>query len=1046
MYFRSLLLVVCLMVIGVASRAQSQTPFYVVSQDDFYQEVTNAAALERPLIDNSLRKTGAGILTLQNPRMIRADLNVLQGGVAVSLTNTFTAPALPLALQQKAAFWVDANTNVVADGGGVVSRWHDVREASVDGPYSYMMATNAEVARQPTVVSDAGLGGKKYLDFGTWGDVNTNVNSRWLFWADANGLSKTLLLRSVFIVFGSHNGYTSAGGGIMLIQNSTILPEPTAPFAGGSDRLWIDSVNVLADDGLNYLDRQMRSGKTIQIKDKAYHLIECATLQPASANTFAKDRIYPGYSGGSRICEGLFFTTELTDAERLQVQDYLWHKWFSRSGESSLGTVELANASTLDVAADGDDLEVTVAGNGAVSKSGTGTLALMNGGTDAFDGTVQLLDGDLLVGGEPFLFELEEGGQTLYAQDIHVSRSAAAAGTVVKTGSGQLAVASVHPSITQISVTDGTLRLATPRVADAVQVADGVVNEHSLEAFDPGGTVNYINYTPFGAPVTTVNGWRFDRTAYTISGGFLIGVAFEDPRAGSLIGEGLVPDGNTVLYINRGLVETDFTVPAAGLYRLSFHAGARGGNPNRHVEVQIDGVTIRTIITPSTAFWKHEIVLPHLTAGAHTIGFNGIGTTLTEFGRVAFVDDIRISTVRPSAEAPLLATVADASFEMPLSLMESGTIVINEPAGTGWTFSGLAGLGRIQSLNSSSRKMPMTVPEGTGAAFLPITGSIRQDVTFPTSGVYRLTFSTAARLGLINHSYDVLLGGELVSSITTTDGAFRQVELILPPVTTGAVLELAFVGTGAANQISLIDDVRIERVAEDLAVDALKNGGFELLTTVDPLVTTNWVCTLYAGIFANGNPWSESVPYGSYFGYMAMTHSFSQTVTFAESGNYALRFLTKTRDAYAPAEYHDFEVTVDGEQVAHIYNMGDDLREYEVPLPPVTAGVPVGLTFKGVQTYTPNGTVSIFDQISIVPVSAARTRESVAGRFPETTALEIAAGAELVLDFEGQIKVADVTYDGHTVSGVISAATHSEFVSGTGSIVSPAKGTIILLR
>ena len=401
-------LLLCGVVVGAVLGTQAQTPFYAVSQDEFYQTVTNAAVLERPLIDNALRKTGSGTLALQNPRMTRAVLDVREGGVAVSLTNAFALPTLPAALQQKVSFWVDANTNVVEAGGKVV-RWHDVREASLDGPLQYMVATNAEVARQPTCVSDAALGGKKYLDFGYWGHQDTNVNSRWLFWAGTNGLERTLDLRSVFIVFGSHNGNT-AGGGIMLIQNSTILPAPTAPFAGGSSSLWINSPNVIADDGINYLDRQMRDGHTIQIFDKAYHMVECLTLQNAKANTFAKDRIYPGYSGGSRICEGLFFTAELTEAERLQVQDYLWHKWFSRGGEASLGTFRLANASELDVAVGTNDVRSTVAGQGTVSKSGTGTLFLQNGGTDAFDGTVRLREGGLLVAGEPFLFDIEEGG------------------------------------------------------------------------------------------------------------------------------------------------------------------------------------------------------------------------------------------------------------------------------------------------------------------------------------------------------------------------------------------------------------------------------------------------------------------------------------------------------------------------------------------------------------------------------------------------------------------------------------------------------------
>ena len=76
----------------------------------------------------------------------------------------------------------------------------------------------------------------------------------------------------------------------------------------------------------------------------------------------------------------------------------------------------------------------------------------------------------------------------------------------------------------------------------------------------------------------------------------------------------------------------------------------------------------------------------------------------------------------------------------------------------------------------------------------------------------------------------------------------------------------------------------------------------------------------------NGNPWSETVPYGTYMGYTSMTHSFSQTVTFAESGSYALRFLTKTRAAYALAQYHDFDVNFGGQRVGRVINAGGDLR------------------------------------------------------------------------------------------------------------------------
>ncbi|MDD4101224.1 MAG: alpha/beta hydrolase fold domain-containing protein, partial [Kiritimatiellae bacterium] len=652
-----------------------------VGRDDFYTEVevTNEVAVARPLIAQDTRKLGSGRLKLINPRVNLGEMEIINGSVEVQMSDTFAQPELPAALRSKAAFWVDANTNVVADENGKVVRWHDVREQSVSGPaYTYMMATNDVAERQPTVEVDAGLGNKKYLDFGVWGHQDTNENSRWLFWASPNGLVQELTVRAVFVVFGTHN---SSGGGCCTLIQHTVHPH----FASWLNYLWASTVNTYADKGVNYFDRESRNGRTIALPDSSYHMIENLPVGSAlKANTFGKDRIYPGYSGGSRICEALVFSSELTDTERLQVQDYLWHKWFERGGEEQVGSFTLRNEAELDFVTGTNVVRANVIGDGKITKTGIGRLALMNFGSGTFDGTVTLREGNLLVTGEPFLFEIEEGGQTLHAQDMDVIRTAGTAGRVAKTGTGELAVSSVDESVTGIDVADGILRLATPRAAVATSAQAGTVNEWSLEAFTNGEarTTSWINYTP-GSPATaTVNGWRFDRSEYS-SGGLLLGVAFDFPEIASVsrvLGANLAPDGDTVLYINRGLVETDFTVPVSGYYRLSFYAAARSGSLNRHVEVKIDGVTIRTIITLSTQFWRHEIMLPHLAAGAHTLGVNGIGATLTEFRRVSFIDAIRITPVCLCEDAPATVAVTNPSFEEPPVLFEIN-VVTNEPPG-----------------------------------------------------------------------------------------------------------------------------------------------------------------------------------------------------------------------------------------------------------------------------------------------------------------------------------------------------------------------------
>lgn len=1041
MKMRSLLLM-ALILAGTAAAVRAQTPFFAVSQDDFYPVITNAADLERPLIDGILRKTDDSVLTLRNPRIPRGEFNVQAGSINLSFTNAFSAPALPDALRQKASFWVDANTNVVTDGSGKVERWHDVREPSVTGPvFQYMMATNDVAFRRPAVVADPALDGKKYLDFGSWGGtLYSNDNARFLFMSTSNGILRTsFALRTVFIVFGSHNAW-GAGGSMCLIQNATSLTPESAPWAGDNTRLWIGAnANVIADDGLNWLDRTMLHGWNVQVKDKAYHMINVTTRIPARANTFGYDRGLLGYSGGARICEALFFTDELTDAERLQAEDYLWHKWFARN-DPDAGAFKLADSTVANLDLDANPYTAAVAGAGTVNKTGAGTLRLRNDGTETFDGTARLREGGLLTAGHPYLLDIEEGGQTLAVNGPVTQRTADGqpADIVSKTGAGELAVASIAPSVARVSVAEGTLRLAVPYAPAAPLPVDAAVNCPSLEAFTNGVTsaTQLLNYTPLGGPHTaTVNGWFFDRSAYPSSGNFLIGIVF-DACTVPLVAQPF-PDGNAALYINCGTVSTSFNVANAGYYRLLFHVAARdAGTSKRNVNVQLDGTTLHTVTAATPFYWQYAVRLPWLAAGSHTIGFQGFGA---DYSKVAIVDNIRVETLSVADAETVTAPLANGGLEMPAAWMDLGITVSNSATAWSdgaWTFENFAGLGRIQTVEYS-RSMPPSVPEGFAAGILTTNGVIRQTVTFPQAGQYRLSFAAAGRVALINHSFDVRLDGSVLKTFTTHDTRFRQEEILLPPVTAGQSLELAFVGVTHVNATaSLIDDVRIERISDTLP-DALSNGGFEA-------GAAGWTFTSLAGVTNNTNPWKVPVLAGTNMAYLSMKNSFSQQVSFAQGGSYMLRFQSQSYGYTEFDRYHDFDVLWDGQLIGRFLNVSLWPYRFAVPLPPVGAGSVHTLQITGVDSYGVNSG-SCFDAFRIEPYTP-RERLNLAGRFPETTVLDIASGAKLALDFEGEIIVRTIRYAGQTVSGTISAATHPEFVTGTGSIASPAKGTLISLH
>ena len=65
---------------------------------------------------------------------------------------------------------------------------------------------------------------------------------------------------------------------------------------------------------------------------------------------------------------------------------------------------------------------------------------------------------------------------------------------------------------------------------------------------------------------------------------------------------------------------------------------------------------------------------------------------------------------------------------------------------------------------------------------------------------------------------------------------------------------------------------------------------------------------------------------------------------------------------------------------------------------------------------------------------------------PSGLRIEVAKGAQLLLDYSGTAKCGPVTYDGQLYLGTIDAATHPEFVTGPGALEAISPGTIVIFR
>ena len=65
---------------------------------------------------------------------------------------------------------------------------------------------------------------------------------------------------------------------------------------------------------------------------------------------------------------------------------------------------------------------------------------------------------------------------------------------------------------------------------------------------------------------------------------------------------------------------------------------------------------------------------------------------------------------------------------------------------------------------------------------------------------------------------------------------------------------------------------------------------------------------------------------------------------------------------------------------------------------------------------------------------------------PEKLEVSVAAGAELRLEFAGTNRIDRLTLGGVPVSGIVSAATHPDYITGDGALEIIPKGTLLIFR
>lgn len=83
------------------------------------------------------------------------------------------------------------------------------------------------------------------------------------------------------------------------------------------------------------------------------------------------------------------------------------------------------------------------------------------------------------------------------------------------------------------------------------------------------------------------------------------------------------------------------------------------------------------------------------------------------------------------------------------------------------------------------------------------------------------------------------------------------------------------------------------------------------------------------------------------------------------------------------------------------------------------------------------------DCVSLVP---CRDEMDAAPTLPSGLRIDVAKGAQLLLDYTGTATCGPVSYDGHVHVGTLDAETHPEFVTGMGTLEARATGTLLVIR
>jgi len=1039
--------------------------------------------------DGVLAKTGAGTWTVPGATLCQYwpfTATVCEGTMALTAGGTAPANDVPAVLQNDAAVWVSMKdtdaTHFVKDGDNLV-KWYDVREADVSDQKRYSFEasfTYAPAGTYPQVTTHLGFPCVYFRGVGSGVAMSlrnstgaANINSFHLF-------AVVCHTNTQGVVFGSGS---SAGNMFMASTSSTGVDKTYA----AQDRLWPSTMR-----GKTYVDGVRCDPYAEKPPAGRFHLFD--TGSPVNGRFAALFGQWGAktYWGGDYLAEAIVFTREISETERLQIESYLAQKWFPNASFARNVRVEEGAAARVD-----DFSGLTLSGEGSVIKTGAGATTYrtaptatadetFNGGLTVEAGSVNLSSRLPLnvVAGTTVTAEKTADGQ------LGATTSSAAAGSLVKTGSGDVALTALPSGMTELKVEGGSLELdrgLTNKLAD---------NDSFYVPIENPGFETYFTEAEWKAQATSgfynmpssteyTNGWRRSVNQVWLMNWDVLSSANREKY--NLTHR--PHDGSVMALINQnGILATPVTIPKAGTYELSFDVGGREGNSylGDYVKCTLHNGTADVANFGRGVFYEFgyrriSLRAKVTAAGSYELRFQDVNVANCP----TIIDNVSLRYVSEREKAVQPWLVQNGGFECDSELLGADNRkYVTESPFANWSFdSGTDGLVAIVTAATTNGTdgagTEYNSSRGTAGGFRQLlmkAGACSATVTFAppaTTGKYYLR----ADLGKYYRYYGTCTASVTVGSAAPlTLGTFDVVNSLMRTYTWEAPLEV----TGSENIAITFSFARKQSMnSKDCGIwlddvclvpyddrDFLVNGGFETSSKTLVNWADGWEClTNHPAAYA---PIAQVQPYiyrpdvfsadpveGRFFLYLQRTGGAARSVTFDHAGLYRLSFYTSfsRRGAEGDTNYNRPTPVrawlANGAVTNEIGRTGGTLTtnycqhvwNFRVAAP--------GTYKLGLQG---TSDIKIGCNVCVDAVTIRRIDERVFAegeddpRFDETAKISVAAGARLRVDFAGTNKVEELRLGGRKVKGVIDAADYPDYLSGSGCFLVEPKGLMMIFR